>query len=211
MRAEGGLEQRLAEPLVGIVKAHVDLAQDHLLLLGHLPLGQRRAERGVGQQVHGDRGVLRRHVDVVDGAVEGGVGVDVAAMRLDRGGDLPPRPALRALEQHVLEEMRQPRAEVAPLMDAAGLDPGLDGADRRGRVALEQDGQAVGQRVALGRIAPERLEERAVAGTEGGLGHGRDDEVQVRRRAGQPPCSGTAGARLTISCRRAGVHRRPRS
>ena len=163
MRAEGGLEQRLRQPLVGVVEAHVDLAQDDFLLLRHFLRGQRGVQHGVGEQVDGDSGVLRRHVDIVDGAVERRVGVDVAAMRLDGRGDLPAGAAFRALEEHVLEVVREAGAQRPALVDAAGLHPHLHGTDGRRGVALEQDGEAVGERVAFDGFAPEVLEQGEIA------------------------------------------------
>ena len=60
----------------------------------------------VGDDVEGERGVLLQHLRVVGGLLARGVGVDVAADRLDLLGDLRGGAAFGALEGHVLEEMR---------------------------------------------------------------------------------------------------------
>ena len=106
-------EHRLPEAVLGIVLGHRDLAKDHVLLARDLVRGKRRMQDGVGEEVDRDLELLAREVDVVDGPVEGRVGVDVAAIRLDRRGDLPACAPGRALEEHVLQEMGQPRAELA--------------------------------------------------------------------------------------------------
>ena len=93
-------------------------------------------------------------------------------MCLDRRGNLTTGATRRALEEHVLEVVREAGAEVIALVDAAGLHPNLDGADRRRVVVLEQDGQAVGQCIALDRFAPEFFEQGEVApARRGGFGH----------------------------------------
>ena len=165
MHAEGGFEQGLGEPLVGIVEAHVDLPQDDFLFLRHLPGGQDRMEHGIGEQVDGHGGVRGRHVDVIHRAVKRGVGVDVAPVGLHRRGNLPAGPALRALEEHVLEVVREAGPQIRALVHAAGLDPHLDGADRGRGVALQEDGESVGEGIALDGFAPEVFEQDEVAGT----------------------------------------------
>ena len=97
-----GAQHRPADRLVGIgvllemveddvvrrVVRLADLLQDHAALA----LQFLRLEGGVGQDVAddvgGERGVLLQHLDVVGGLLARGVGVDVAADRLDLLGDL---------------------------------------------------------------------------------------------------------------------------
>ncbi len=50
---------------------------------------------------------------------------------------------LGALEEHVLENVREARAEVLVLVDAAGLAPCLEAGDGGGVVFLYDDGEAV--------------------------------------------------------------------
>ena len=113
----------------------------------------------VGQKVDGNGGVLRGEIDVVDRAIKRRVGVDVTAVRLDGGGDLAAGPAFRSLEEHVLKEVGKPRSQVPAFVNAAGLDPNLNGRQRRGGVALEQQRQAVGQHLTIRWTAPEAFQQ----------------------------------------------------
>ena len=105
---------------------------------------KRRMLQDVGDDVDGQRHVLLQHLGVVGGVFARGVGVEVAADRLDLLGDgarvAPPGP----LERHVLEQVRD-AGRSRRLVAGAGLDPdadrgGLDPIHRVGR-----DPQAVGQ------------------------------------------------------------------
>jgi len=58
-------------------------------------------QHGIRQNVDRDRRMLGRQIHVVDRAIEGRVGVDVAAVRLYRPRDLRARAARSALKQHV--------------------------------------------------------------------------------------------------------------
>src|SRR5581483_5658541 len=84
----------------------------------------------VGQHPHVERRVLL-----------GGEGVHVAADGVDRLCDLTRLPAIRALEQQVLEEVRRPR-RVTRLVTRAGADP--EAGRHRGQLAplLGDDRQA---------------------------------------------------------------------
>ena len=121
-----------------------DLLQDHApLALQFLGL-----EGGVGQDVAddvgGERGVLLQHLHVIGGLLARGVGVDVAADRLDLLGDLRRGAALGALERHVLEEVRD---AVLRLLLVAGAGGDI-GAERDGLDPLHpfgDDGEAGGE------------------------------------------------------------------
>ena len=102
MRAKRSFKQRLPEPLIGIIQTHVDLAQNHFLFLRHFLGGQGRTQHCVGQEVDRHAGVLGRKIDIIHRAIKRRVSVDVSAMRLNGGGNLAARPALGALEKHVL-------------------------------------------------------------------------------------------------------------
>jgi hypothetical protein len=69
----------------------------------------------------------RGMIDVIDRPVKGGVRVHVAAVALHVRRRSPGSLTFpRALEQHVLEVVRQAGAEAFVLVDAARLDPGLN-------------------------------------------------------------------------------------
>jgi len=171
MRPKRRRKQGFAETLIGVVMRHRDLAQNHVALAGDLVGGQCRVQRSVGEQVDRDGDMLRGQVDVVDRAVESRVGVDVAAMRLDRRTDLATGASLRALEQHVFEKVRKARAEVRVFMQAAGLHPYLHRGERGRTVRLHDQREAVRELLARDRLGPERGEQTKIG--RNGSGHGR--------------------------------------
>ncbi len=128
MFAESGGEERLAAHAIRVVHAHGEFAADDLLFLGVFLHGQGGIHHRIGQQIERDRHAFGRDIDPVNRPLEGGVGIDVAAGILDALGKGAGAAGRRPLEQHVLEEMRQPGAEMRILMDAAGFDPGLHAA-----------------------------------------------------------------------------------
>ncbi len=74
---------------------------------------ERRPHDDVGQHVHRERHVLVEHLQVVAGVLLGRERVHLAADRVDGLGDVLRGPRRRALEEHVLDEVR----------DAALLEP----------------------------------------------------------------------------------------
>ena len=75
-----------------------------------------------------ERQVLVEHLDVVAGVFLGGEGVELAADRVDRLGDVFGRPRRRALEEHVLDEMGD-AAALGRFVARAARQPDAD-ADR---------------------------------------------------------------------------------
>ena len=138
MLAVGRGEKLLAVDAVRVVGHHRKLPADDLLLLDELIGGQRRVHAGVGEQVDGRGRARPGHVDPIHRAVEGRVGVDVAALVLDALGDGIGRAGIRPLEQHVFEQMRKSRAEVLALMDAPRSDPRLHAGHGRAAVFLHE-------------------------------------------------------------------------
>ncbi len=195
--AESRGKEHLAEAVVGIILPHVDLAQNDVTFPRHLVSGQRGVQHGIGENIDGHGGVLGGQVDVIDGVVKGGIGVDIAAMRLDGGGDLPARAAAGAFEKHVLEKMREAGAELRLLVNAAGFHPGLHGGDGGGGVAFEQDGEPVGENQSLGGITPETLQQGEVDG--GGTHERSNKERPGEGRNARPEWVPTAA-----TCRRGG-------
>jgi hypothetical protein len=151
MADERGLEDELAEFGVGIVAAHGELAPDDFHLLVVFLGGDGRVEDGVAEDFQRGQRVVGGKIDVVDGAVEGGVGVEMAAEVLDLLRHLAVAARRRALEHEMLEQMRKARAEPRRFVDAAGGAPELDRDDRRGEVGLDEDVEAVGELANLDR------------------------------------------------------------
>ena len=151
---------------VVIVVAHRDLAQDDVAFAGHLVGRQSAAQHHVGEQIDRDVHVRRGKIDVVDGAVVSGVGVDLPAMRLHGGGNLAAGAALGALEQQVLQIVRQTCAKERPFVLAAGFNPNLNGNNGRGVIRLHEQHETVFQLGAMNRLGPEALEESTIGGSE---------------------------------------------
>jgi hypothetical protein len=107
---------RVQEPVVdvahvslGCVEVDVHLLEDHALLLLDLGGVEARVEEHVREHVEGDVACLGAAADVVAGQLLPGEGIELAADRVDLGRDGPcGRAALRALEEHVLGEVRDP-------------------------------------------------------------------------------------------------------
>ena len=176
--AEGGREHEFGAHAVRVVEAHGELAADHLLFLGEFAVRQGGVERGVGQKF--DRGgrAVGRHVDPVDRAVEGGVGIDVAPGLLHGARDFVGTAFFRALENHVLEQMRESRAEPLAFMNAAALHPDLHAGHRCGVIGLDQHGETVGEHAGQGMTAGQR--------GGGGIGRWQEFGHWAGRRGGRP-------------------------
>ena len=109
--AESRRKHQLRAHAVRIVEAHGELAADDFLFLGKFLGGKGRMQSRVGEQFHGGGRTVCRHVDPINRAVERGVGIDIAARLLHGAGDFVGAALFRALENHVLEQMRQSGAE----------------------------------------------------------------------------------------------------
>ena len=152
----GGSEEELSRHSVRIVHAHGELAPDHFLFLGVFFRGQGRVHHRIGEDIERNRDAVLRDVDPIDGAIERRVGIDVTAHVLDLLRDRICRVGFRSLEEHVLEDVRQARAEMRVFIHAAGAAPGLDTRHRRAPVFLDDDRQAVRQDAFLRRARRER-------------------------------------------------------
>ena len=138
-----------ADEVARRVVVHVHLLDDHALLA----LDLLRREAGVAEHVDEDVerhvAVLGRALDVVDGVLLAGEGVELAADRVDRAGDLArARPPLGPLEEHVLGEVRD-AARLGGLVAGAGGEHDEHGDRLRVRQIGRQDAQAVVERVTL--------------------------------------------------------------
>ncbi len=74
----------------------------------------------------------------------------MTATRLHRLGKLVRIEIPRALENHMLQEMREPGAELRVLVNTAGGHPCLHANDRSRRIGIENQGQPIGQSLAGG-------------------------------------------------------------
>ena len=177
---EGRGEHQLGAHAVRVVEAHGEFAADHFLFLDEFFGGQSGVERGIGEKLHRRACAVGRDINPINRAVERRVGVDIAAGFLHGAGDFVRAALLRALEDHVLEQVGQSGAEPLSLVDAAALHPDLHTGHRRGMVGLDQHGEAVGQHAAEGASAGQRGGGRVGVGQEvlhGGSARGRPRQL----------------------------------
>ena len=104
------LREQLVHEVVGRVLDHLDFFDDDLLLALDVVGAERRIADDVRQDVDGERQVLVEHLDVIAGVFLRGERVELAADGVDRLGDVFGGARAGALEQHVLDEMRDAAA-----------------------------------------------------------------------------------------------------
>ncbi len=128
--AEDGLREEIVDELLRRVLVHGDLLEDDLAL--RVELRERRREDHVGHDVDRRVEVRVRHARVDHRVLARRCGVQLAAEPVERLGDLLRGVRRRALEEQVLDEMRDARALVL-LVARTGADPVAerDGADAR--------------------------------------------------------------------------------
>ena len=91
----------------------------------------------------------RRQYRVVRGVIVDRVRVEITAVRLRFAGDLPDAARRRALEEHVLQHVRD-TDHVVRFVEIADLHVGDDGHHWCRRIATHEQREAVGQHVAYG-------------------------------------------------------------
>ena len=134
------LGEHLVDEIVRRVLDHLDLFEDDLLLALDLLGRKGRAQHDVGEQVDGQRQVLVEHLDVVAGVFLGREGVELAADRVDRLRDVFGGSRVAALEEHVLDEVRDTAAGVGFVPRTAGEpDANRDRPDMRHRLGDEPE------------------------------------------------------------------------
>ena len=104
------LGEELVDEVVRRVLDHLDLFDDDLLLPLEILDAERRVADDVRQDVDGERQMLVEHLDVVARVFLGRERVELAADRIDRLRDVLRGSAGRALEEHVLDEVRDAAA-----------------------------------------------------------------------------------------------------
>ena len=156
-RAENRTPERMFGPEAGgedfvneVVRRvldHLDLFEDDVLLAPDVAVVERRIQQQVRQDVDGAREVLVEHLDVVAGALLRREGVELPANRIDFLRDAFGGAGGRALEQHVLHEMRD--ADVVGIFVArAAREPGAETDRPDTRHRLGQEAEAVVEHLA---------------------------------------------------------------
>jgi hypothetical protein len=100
------LVEEIVDELVRSVVHHPDLLEDDLALLFDLRGIEIGVEHDVGEQIERHGEMLVQDLGVETGVFLGGEGVDLSADRVDGQGDFLGAPIGRALEQKMLNEMR---------------------------------------------------------------------------------------------------------
>ena len=119
------LGEQLVDEIVRRVLDHLDLFEDDLLLALDVVCAERRTHDDVGEDVDGERQMLVEHLDVVARVFLRGERVHLAADRIDRLRDVLGAPGRRALEEHVLDEVRD-AALLLRLVARAAREPDAD-------------------------------------------------------------------------------------
>ena len=140
----GGRVEEIEDKVVGRVLDGADLLQDHALLTREFGLVEGRVGEDVGQDVEREPGVVGEEMRIIGGLLDAGRGVEVAAGRLDLLGERAGRAAARALEGHMLEQVRQALL-VGGLVARAGSDPYAERGGFQMRHAVGDDAQPGGQ------------------------------------------------------------------
>jgi hypothetical protein len=138
-----------ADEVARRVEVHVHLLDDHALLAVDLRGLELRVAHHVDEDVERRVAVLGGALDVVGGVLLAGERVELAADRVDLGRDVARRrPALGALEEHVLREVRDP-VRVARLVARPRGEHHEAGHRLRVRHRRRQQPEAVRQGLAL--------------------------------------------------------------
>jgi hypothetical protein len=98
--------EQLVDQIVGGVLDHLDLLEHDLLFLFDLDGVKGWMRDQIGENVHRHRQVLVEHLHVIAGILLRSEGIELPANRVHFLGDAFGGPPIGALEQHVLDEVR---------------------------------------------------------------------------------------------------------
>jgi hypothetical protein len=163
-----------------VVDAHAALFLHRLALVVEVLLRHRERAHAVGLEPEAEVEPVRRKRLEVVGAVVGGRAVHAAARALDELEVLALLHVRRALEHHVLEQVREPGARGA-LVRRADVVPDIDRDHLRGVVLAEDHGEPVRQLVGLELHGP------CVLRTEPGRRHRQRRGGGEAEREGEEP------------------------
>ena len=120
------LREKLVDEVFGIVLRHADFFEDHGLLARDVFIREFRLEHHVRDHVEGVRQMLVEHARVEADHFLRGEGVEHAAHAVHFARDVFGGAPRRALEHHVLDEMRD-AVELGGLAPRSGAQPDADG------------------------------------------------------------------------------------
>ena len=138
------LGEDFVDQIVGRVLDHLDLFEDHLLLALDVVLREQRIADQIGEDVDGQRQVLVQHLQVIAGVFLRRERVDLAADGVHLLRYFFCTPARSALEEHVLDEVRD-AGLLGGLVARAARQPDADGDRTHMRHPLGGEADTVGQ------------------------------------------------------------------
>ena len=104
------LREEIVDEVVGGVLHHLDLLEDHRLLLLDIVRREERPHQDVAEEIHRQGQVLVEHAHVEAGVLLRGEGIHVPAYRVDGAGDRLRGAGRRPLEDEMLDEVGDPPA-----------------------------------------------------------------------------------------------------
>ena len=147
----GRLLQPVKDHVVGCVQRLADFLQDDAALDLDLARVENRVQHDIRQHVQRHRHIARQHPHVIAGHIARGIGVDVAADILDGLGNLQGRACRRALEGHMLKEMRD-AVLVGAFVAATRVHPDADGGRMQAGHVAGDDAQTIRKRADAGLV-----------------------------------------------------------
>ena len=139
-----GLRKQLMHQHIRIVLVDLDLFQNHPALALDVGRGEDGIEHQVGQHIQSNGHMLGQRLHVEADGLLAGEGVQVAADRIHLAGDVLRRARARALEEHMLDKVRD-AVGLRRLAARAAFDPHSHGHRTHILHALGQHDQAVRQ------------------------------------------------------------------
>ena len=201
MGAEHGIGREIVDEVVGRVLDHRDLLEHDLAL--RVDVDELRPEDHVGHHVERVLEPCVGHARVDDRRLARRRGVELAAELVEELGDLLRRVARRALEEHVLDEVRDAGLRLG-LVAGAGSDPEAERDRAHAGHALADDAFAAGE---LGQLV---LRHARIVGAAGAAPTPSSRTYWRSRSRGRPrsrPRHGVAARPLLALLTRRGVLR----
>jgi len=139
------LGEELVDEVVGVVFVDLDLFEDDALFLGDVVGREGGVQDEVGEEVERGGDVFVEDLDVETDGLFAGEGVEIATDGVDFAGEVLGGAGGGALEDHVLDEVRD-AVGGGGLVAGAAVDPDTHGDGAEVGHALGEDQEAVGER-----------------------------------------------------------------
>jgi hypothetical protein len=122
----------------------LDFFEDDAALALNVRVGEGWIEDQIAEHVEGDGHVVRKRFDAEADGLLAGEGVEIAADGVHFAGNVLRRAGLGALEEHVLDKVRD-AVDLRGLIARAGFDPDAHGDRAQMLHAFGEDDEAVGE------------------------------------------------------------------